>query len=100
MYWSHIVSCIQYHFLSLFPSFSFYPLPSPTISLLTLFSTNQSKGDGKDTTLLILDRSVDLCVPLLHAFTYQAMVQDLIPLAGHHEYTCVFGVELGVGEEV
>ncbi|OAX79973.1 hypothetical protein ACJ72_05704 [Emergomyces africanus] len=30
--------------------------------------------------LYILDRSIDICAPLVHEFTYQAMAHDLLPL--------------------
>ncbi|KAJ2997799.1 vacuolar sorting protein VPS33/slp1 [Globomyces sp. JEL0801] len=36
------------------------------------------KNDYRKTVLLIVDRSFDMMAPLLHEFTYQAMVQDLI----------------------
>ncbi|ODQ67519.1 Sec1-like protein [Nadsonia fulvescens var. elongata DSM 6958] len=32
---------------------------------------------------LILDRTIDMKAPLLHEFTYQAMIHDLIKLSGH-----------------
>ena len=36
-------------------------------------------------TLLVLDRSVDAAVTLLHDFTYQSMVYDLLELTTHGE---------------
>jgi len=37
--------------------------------------TNRPRG-----VLLVVDRSMDLFAPLLHEFTYQAMVHDLLPV--------------------
>lgn len=37
--------------------------------------TNRPRG-----VLLVVDRSMDLFAPLLHEFTYQAMVHDLLPI--------------------
>jgi syntaxin-binding protein 1 len=37
--------------------------------------------------MLILDRSLDAATPLVHEFTYQAMIQDLLPLEnGKYKY--------------
>jgi len=36
--------------------------------------------DAEKPTLLLLDRSSDLLSPLLHEFTYQAMVNDVLPV--------------------
>ncbi|KAI9243576.1 Sec1-like protein [Sporodiniella umbellata] len=47
------------HFCSINPSF---PPPQPKA------------------TLLVLDRSVDCAAPILHEFTYQAMLNDLLPV--------------------
>jgi syntaxin-binding protein 1 len=37
-------------------------------------------------TLLILDRSVDVLAPLVHEFTYQAMVYDLLDVDAQDHY--------------
>lgn len=42
----------------------------------------QSAAMKERGTLLLLDRSDDLLSPLMHDFTYQAMVHDLIPMEG------------------
>lgn len=41
---------------------------------------SSSQNDKYSTTLLILDRSVDVIAPLLHEYTYQAMCNDLLPV--------------------
>jgi syntaxin-binding protein 1 len=38
--------------------------------------------DSQRGTLLIVDRTLDPVAPLMHEYTYQAMVQDLLPLRG------------------
>ena len=37
-------------------------------------------GDDERPTLLLLERSFDVVSPLLHEYTYQAMVHDLLPV--------------------
>lgn len=39
-------------------------------------------GDRERGTLLIVDRSIDPVAPLMHEYTYQAMVQDLLEVKG------------------
>lgn len=41
---------------------------------------SSSLSDKYSTTLLILDRSIDVVAPLLHEYTYQAMCNDLLPV--------------------
>jgi syntaxin-binding protein 1 len=40
-------------------------------------ANTQKKG-----TLIIVERSFDMATPLLHEFTYQAMVHDLVSVQG------------------
>jgi syntaxin-binding protein 1 len=40
----------------------------------------QKKTDRGRGTLIITDRSMDPVAPFLHEFTYQAMVNDLLPI--------------------
>lgn len=42
-----------------------------------------ARRDGDRGTLLLLDRSVDVVATLLHEFTYQAMVYDLLQVETH-----------------
>lgn len=44
--------------------------------------TNRPRG-----VLLVVDRSMDLVAPLLHEFTYQAMVHDLLPVKDGEKVT-------------
>ena len=47
------------------------------------------QSDAERPTLILLDRSVDPLSPLLHEFTYQAMVHDLLPVMDeryHYQY--------------
>ncbi|KAJ5262293.1 hypothetical protein N7524_007598 [Penicillium chrysogenum] len=44
--------------------------------------TNRPRG-----VLLVVDRSMDLLAPLLHEFTYQAMVHDLLPVTDGDKVT-------------
>lgn len=57
--------------------------------LLRLDETIYS-GSGARPTLVIVDRSIDMLAPLLHEFTYEAMVYDLLSLEDNkyrHEIT-------------
>lgn len=38
-------------------------------------------------TLIIVDRTIDSVAPLLHEFTYQAMINDLLPVQDGNKYT-------------
>jgi len=50
-----------------------------TISQLANWKYNESRERG---TLLVLDRSIDPIAPLMHEFTFQAMVNDLLEVHG------------------
>ena len=43
-------------------------------------------------TLIVTDRAMDVVVPLIHEFTYQAMANDLLPIEDGSKYTCVHRV--------
>ena len=40
-------------------------------------------------TIVIVERSFDVMTPLLHEFTYQAMMHDLLPLMDNGKYQYV-----------
>jgi syntaxin-binding protein 1 len=43
-------------------------------------STQASSGAAPPVTLLIVDRAIDALAPLMHEFTFQAMVHELLPV--------------------
>ncbi|KAJ2447910.1 syntaxin binding protein 1, partial [Coemansia sp. RSA 2424] len=53
-------------------------------------------ADLQMSTVIVLDRSVDILAPLVHEFTYQAMVHDLIDLESGDKY--VYSSEAANGE--
>lgn len=56
--------------------------------------TNRPRG-----VLLVVDRSMDLFAPLLHEFTYQAMVHDLLPVTDGDKVTYKTVVNQGAKNE-
>lgn len=50
-------------------------------------------------TLIITDRSMDMLAPFIHEFTYQAMVNDLLPVQDGNKYTYKFQSALGTYED-
>eukprot|EP00935_MAST-01C_sp_MAST-1C-sp1_P002343 g2343.t1 len=57
----------------------------------------QEPGEGyKRGTLLLLDRTVDPLAPLLHEFTYQAMVNDVLEV---HEESYEYEIETNSGKQ-
>ncbi|KAJ1718425.1 syntaxin binding protein 1, partial [Coemansia biformis] len=53
-------------------------------------------NDAAPSVVIVLDRSVDLYAPLLHEFTYQAVVHDLVDLEGGRKY--VYETEAADGQ--
>ncbi|KAJ2358595.1 syntaxin binding protein 1 [Coemansia sp. RSA 2618] len=53
--------------------------------------------DRPQTELIIVDRSADPIAPIIHEFTYEAMVYDLLEIEDGTKYT--YTVQLGSGEE-
>ncbi|KAJ2803562.1 syntaxin binding protein 1 [Coemansia helicoidea] len=43
-------------------------------------------ADAAPSVIIVLDRSVDMCAPLLHDFSYQAIVHDLLDLESGRKY--------------
>lgn len=70
------------------------PLPRKLASMvqdkideLFRLDTEIDANDRPRSTLLILDRTFDLYAPLLHEYTYQAMIHDLVNIEGNkYEY--------------
>ena len=57
------------------------------ISQLPDWEANKDRERG---TLLIVDRSMDPIAPLMHEYTYQAMVNDLVHVKGEVALYVVF----------
>jgi hypothetical protein len=51
------------------------------------FNPQPGKPRAERPTLLIVDRSIDPLAPLLHEYSYQAMIHDLLPIADGERYT-------------
>lgn len=57
---------------------------------MTMLSFDQTKEGGRPrATLLITDRSMDTIAPFVHEFTYQAMVNDVLPIEDGTRYKYV-----------
>ncbi|KAI9319965.1 Sec1-like protein [Dichotomocladium elegans] len=66
------------------------------------FPVAPKEGSAGRATMIILDRTIDPVAPLLHEFTYQAMVADLLKVeetAGGLKYTYEFVQEDGTTKE-
>lgn len=50
-------------------------------------------------TLIVTDRAMDVIVPLIHEFTYQAMANDLLPIEDGSKYTYKFQSSVGTYED-
>ncbi|KAJ2850044.1 syntaxin binding protein 1 [Coemansia brasiliensis] len=68
------------------------------------YSHEQSNSEGREnyvdtldpSVIIVVDRSIDLYAPLLHEFTYQALVHDLVDLERGNKY--VYDVETSDGQ--
>ncbi|KAJ3092002.1 vacuolar sorting protein VPS33/slp1 [Quaeritorhiza haematococci] len=64
-------------------------------TMCRLDSTYPPKTNHQRAILLILDRSVDMLAPLLHEFSYEAMMTDMLPLEdGKYRYESADGSNL------
>ncbi|KAJ2159618.1 syntaxin binding protein 1 [Coemansia sp. RSA 552] len=57
----------------------------------------ETDSDKPQTELIIVDRSADPVAPILHEFTYEAMVYDLLDIEDGTKFT--YTAKLGSGEE-
>ncbi|KNZ74611.1 Protein transport protein sec1, partial [Termitomyces sp. J132] len=58
-----------------------------------------SEASRPRATLIITDRTMDMVAPFLHEFTYQAMVNDLLPIEDGSKYTYKFQSSVGAYED-
>lgn len=89
-----------------YPSIRYYAqstAPSPPSKLANLLQIEVDKFCENDESVskvgnqlifMIVERSVDVLTPLLHEFTYQAMMHDLLSFSDHgkYQYDCIFHV--------
>ncbi|KAI1316911.1 vacuolar sorting protein VPS33/slp1 [Mortierella claussenii] len=56
-------------------------------------TAGRQQGQG---TILVLDRSIDVAAAIVHEFTYQAMINDLLPIEDGTKYT--YEIENAAGD--
>ncbi|KAJ8604513.1 hypothetical protein CTAYLR_000921 [Chrysophaeum taylorii] len=59
---------------------------------------DELKGPGGDLTVLVLDRMDDVMTPLMHEYTYQAMIQDVLAVEGDARDRVSYGKTTKSGE--
>ena len=61
-----------------------YAVKDISLALLKNQAASQQVSGVARSVVLIVDRTIDLVAPLLHEFTYQAMIYDLLEITRDH----------------